>query len=144
MSIVQTVFRRHKLRQERHGLKHRNYRSRRSLPAKHAAPDGAWVASGGLGCYKHATPTELVCLGLIPPETPRNRIRQVLPGSPNRAVVPEPTDEANRYNPRQLTAKTLHKALYVGYAESCKPLRVVWLGWFQFPFPEGQHFSRSA
>ncbi len=37
MSIVQTAFRRHKLRQERHGLKHRNYRSRRSLPAKHAA-----------------------------------------------------------------------------------------------------------
>jgi hypothetical protein len=71
MSVVQTVFRRHKLRQERHGLKHRNYRSRRSLPAKHAAPDGAWVASGGLGCYKHATPTELVCFGPIPPEYAR-------------------------------------------------------------------------
>ena len=57
MFIVQTVFRRHKLRQVRHGLEHRNHRS---LPAKHAAPDGAWMASGGLGCYKHATPTELL------------------------------------------------------------------------------------
>ena len=47
MSIVQTVLHPHKLRQERHGLEHRNYRSRRSLPAKHAAPDGAWMASGG-------------------------------------------------------------------------------------------------
>ena len=57
MFIVQTVFRRHKLRQVRHCLEHRNHRS---LPAKHAAPDGAWMASGGLGCYKHATPTELL------------------------------------------------------------------------------------
>jgi hypothetical protein len=54
MSIVKTVLHRDKLRQERHGLEHRNYRTRRSLPARHAAPDGAWMASGGLGCYKHA------------------------------------------------------------------------------------------
>ncbi len=68
MFIVQTVFRRHKLRQVRHGLEHRNYRS---LPAKRAAPDGAWMASKGLGCYKHATPTKLVCFGPIPPEHAR-------------------------------------------------------------------------
>jgi hypothetical protein len=73
MSIVQTALHRHKLRQERHGLEHWNYRSRRSLPAKHAAPAGAWMASGSLGYYKHATPTELLCLGLIPPESARNR-----------------------------------------------------------------------
>ena len=32
------------------------------------------MASGGLGCYKHATPTELHCAGLIPPETARNQM----------------------------------------------------------------------
>ena len=47
MSIVETVLHRHKLRQERHGLEHRNYRTHRSLPAKHAALDRAWLASGG-------------------------------------------------------------------------------------------------
>src|ERR1035437_8602278 len=72
MSIVQTVLHRHKLRQEQHGLEHRNYRTRGSLPAKHAAPDGAWMASGGLGCYKHATPTELLCPGPLPPEPAMN------------------------------------------------------------------------
>jgi hypothetical protein len=46
MSIVQTVLHRHKLRQERHSLEHLNYRTRRSLPTKHAAPAGAWMALG--------------------------------------------------------------------------------------------------
>jgi hypothetical protein len=73
MSIVETVLHRHKLRQERHGLEHRNCRTRRSLPAKHAAPDGAWTAPG-VRFYKHATPTELFCPRLIPPETARNQI----------------------------------------------------------------------
>ena len=72
--MVEAVLHRHKLRQERHGLEHWNYRTRRSLAAKHAAPAGAWMASGGLGCYKHATPTELLCPGLIPPETARNEV----------------------------------------------------------------------
>ena len=87
MFIVQTVFHRDKLRQERHGLEYRNYRTRRSLPAKHAAPDRAWMASGGLGCYKHATPTELLCPGPIPPETARNEILSVgsHPGSLEKA-----------------------------------------------------------
>jgi hypothetical protein len=31
--------------------------------ADHAAPDAAWLASGGLGCCKHATPAELRCPG---------------------------------------------------------------------------------
>ena len=31
------------------------------------------MASGGLGCYKHATPSELLCPGLIPPETAMNQ-----------------------------------------------------------------------
>ena len=79
--MVETVLHRHKLRQERHGLEHRNYRTRRSLAAKHAAPDEAWMASGGLGCYKQATPAELLCPGLIPPETARN---QILPGGSSR------------------------------------------------------------
>jgi len=59
---------------QRHGLEHRNYPTRRSLPAKHAPPDAAWMASGGLGCYKHATPAELLCPGPNPPETARNQI----------------------------------------------------------------------
>jgi hypothetical protein len=32
--------------------------------------DGFWE----IGCYKHATPMELLCLGLIPPEAARNEI----------------------------------------------------------------------
>jgi hypothetical protein len=77
MSIVEAVLHRHKLRQERHDPAHRNNRTRRSLAAKHAAPARAWMASGGLGCYKHATPTELLCPGLIPPETARNEVPSV-------------------------------------------------------------------
>jgi hypothetical protein len=37
---------------------------------------------------------------------------------PNRAVVPEPTDEANRCNPGNVTPKTLQNALYVGSSEA--------------------------
>jgi hypothetical protein len=37
---------------------------------------------------------------------------------PNRAVVPKPTDEANRCNPGHVTPKTLQKALYVGSPKS--------------------------
>ena len=47
MSIVEAVLHGHKLRQERHGWARWNYRTRRSLAAKHAAPAGAWMASGG-------------------------------------------------------------------------------------------------
>ena len=62
-----------KLRQERHGLEYRNHLIPSPLHIKHAAPDGAWALSGGLGCYKHATPTELLHPGRIPPKTAKNR-----------------------------------------------------------------------
>ena len=57
---------------------------------------------------------------------------------PNRAVVPKPSDEANRCNLRHVAPKALQKALYVGYLESGKPLQVVGLGQSQFPFPEAR------
>ena len=37
---------------------------------------------------------------------------------PNPAVVPNPTDEANRCNLRHVAPKTLRKALYVEFSES--------------------------
>jgi hypothetical protein len=37
---------------------------------------------------------------------------------PNRAVVPKPIDEANRYILGHLTPKTLQKALCVAFIES--------------------------
>ena len=55
---------------------------------------------------------------------------------PNPAVVPKPTDEANRCNLRHVTPKMLQKALYVGFSESGRPLQVVCFGWSQFPIPE--------
>jgi len=54
---------------------------------------------------------------------------------PHRAVVPKPTDEANRCILRQVTPKTLRKALCVGYLETGKPLQVVGLGWSPISFP---------
>src|ERR1039458_3918391 len=57
----------------------------------------------------------------------------------NRAVLPEPIDEANRCDLRHVTPKTLQKALYVGLSESGRPLPVVCLGWSQFPVPEARH-----
>ena len=36
---------------------------------------------------------------------------------PNRAVVPKPTDAANRCNLRHVTPKTFQKALYVGFSQ---------------------------
>ena len=59
------------------------------------------------------------------------------PGA-NRAVLPEPTDEANRCNLGHVTPKTLQKALYVGFFGSGRLLQVVCLGWSQFPFPEAR------
>jgi hypothetical protein len=35
----------------------------------------------------------------------------------NRAVLPEPTEAANRYNLKHVTLKTLQKALYVGFSQ---------------------------
>jgi hypothetical protein len=46
--------------------------------------------------------------------------------NPNLAVVPEPTDEANRCNLRHVAPKTLQKALYVGLRDmklQCLPLK---------------------
>jgi hypothetical protein len=40
----------------------------------------------------------------------------------NRAVLPEPTDEANRCNLRHLTPTALQKAQYVGFSESAQTL----------------------
>jgi hypothetical protein len=62
-------------------------------------------------------------------------IRQVLPG-PNPAVVPKPTDEANRCNLRHGAPEILQKALYVGFSRSGRLLQVVCFGWSQFPIPE--------
>ena len=45
---------------------------------------------------------------------------------PNPAVVPKPTDEANRCNLGRVTPKTLQKALYVGFSQIDRPLQVVW------------------
>jgi hypothetical protein len=47
--------------------------------------DGFW----GLGRYKHATPTELLCIGLIPPEAARNGFLSVggSPGRPTRITL---------------------------------------------------------
>src|ERR1035438_708029 len=55
---------------------------------------------------------------------------------PNPAVVPKPTDVANRCNLRHVTPKTLQKALYVGFSQISRPLQVVWFGWSHFPVPE--------
>ena len=41
----------------------------------------------------------------------------------NRAVLPEPTDEANRCNLGHGTPKTLQKALYVRFSQSAGPHR---------------------
>ena len=56
--------------------------------------------------------------------------------APNRAVVPKPSDEANRCNLRHVAPKTFQKALYVGVFASSRLLQVVYLGWSQFPVPE--------
>ena len=47
------------------------------------------MASGGFACYKHATPTELLCPGPLPPETARNQIPLGggHPGSPEKAPL---------------------------------------------------------
>src|ERR1035438_7050934 len=55
---------------------------------------------------------------------------------PNPAVVPKPTNEANRCNLRHVTPKTLQKALYMGFSQTRWPLQVVCFGWSQFPIPE--------
>jgi hypothetical protein len=55
---------------------------------------------------------------------------------PNPAVVPKPTDEANRCNLRHVTPKTLQKTLYTGFSKIGRPLQVVCFGWSQFPIPE--------
>src|ERR1039457_2582014 len=55
---------------------------------------------------------------------------------PHPALLPQPTDEANRCNLRHVTPKTLQKALYVGFVESGRPPQVVCFGWSQFPVPE--------
>ena len=55
---------------------------------------------------------------------------------PHRAVVPKPTDEANRCILGHLTPKALQKTLYVGYSQMGRPLPVVCFGWSQLPFPE--------
>jgi hypothetical protein len=55
---------------------------------------------------------------------------------PNPAVVPKPTDEANRSNLRHVTPKTFQNTLYVGFSHIGRPLQVVWFGWSQFPIPE--------
>jgi hypothetical protein len=55
---------------------------------------------------------------------------------PNPAVVPKPTDEANRCNLRHLAPKTRRKALYVGFSHIDRPLQVVCFGWSRFPIPE--------
>jgi hypothetical protein len=55
---------------------------------------------------------------------------------PNPAVVPKPTDEANRCNLRHAAPKTPQKTLYVGFSQIGWPLRVVYFDWPQFPIPE--------
>ena len=42
---------------------------------------------------------------------------------PFRAVLLEPTDEANRYNLGHITPKTLHKALYVVFSKAVNHYR---------------------
>jgi hypothetical protein len=54
----------------------------------------------------------------------------------NHAVIPEPTDEANRCKRGHLTPKVLQKALYVGFFGSGRLLQVVWRDGTQFPVPE--------
>ena len=54
----------------------------------------------------------------------------------NRAVLPEPTDEANRCNLGHVTPKMLRKALYVGFFGSGRLLQVVWRDESRFPVPE--------
>ena len=61
-------------------------------------------------------------------------IRQVLPGSQSRRC-PEPHRRGQPLQSGALNAKTLQKALYVGFFGSDKPLQVVWLGWSSFPVP---------
>ena len=83
MSIVEAVFHRHKLRQERHGPAPRNYRTRRSLAAKHAAPAGAWMASGD----SVATNMPLLrsCFAqVLFQRKQRGTVRERLPGRPAR------------------------------------------------------------
>jgi hypothetical protein len=57
---------------------------------------------------------------------------------PNPAVVPKPTDKANRCILRHVAPKTLQKALYVGFARIGRPLQVVCFGSSQFPIPEAR------
>src|ERR1039458_9585324 len=57
---------------------------------------------------------------------------------PHGAVVPKPTDEANRCILGHGTPKTLRKALYVGSSQVGRPLQVLCLGWSQFPIPEAR------
>jgi hypothetical protein len=42
---------------------------------------------------------------------------------PIRAIVPNPTDEANRYDLGHVTPKTLKNALYVVLSQSADPYR---------------------
>ena len=62
----------------------------------------------------------------------------------NRAVLPEPTGEANRGNLGHLTPKTLQKALYVGSSQIGRPPQVVCFGWSLFPVPEACLPHRSS
>jgi hypothetical protein len=57
---------------------------------------------------------------------------------PNPAVVPKPTNEANRCNLGHVTPKALWKVLYMGFSQIGRPLQVVWRGWSQFPIPEAR------
>ena len=77
------------------------------------------------------------------PKTRTARSASILPAyrfflGPNRAVVPKPTNEANRCNPEHLTPKTLQKALYVGFSQIGQPPQVVYFGGSQFPVPEAR------
>jgi hypothetical protein len=62
---------------------------------------------------------------------PGRRARRFFLGA-NRSVVPKPIDEANRCNLRHVAPRTLQKALYVGFSQIGRPLRVVCLGWSHF------------
>ena len=53
---------------------------------------------------------------------------------PNCDIDPKPAHEANCCILSHLTAKTLQKALYVGYLGNGQPPQVVWFGWSRFPF----------
>ena len=58
-----------------------------------------------------------------------------LAGSSWAPIAPlsrKPIDEANRCNLRHVAPRTLQKALYVGFSQIGRPLRVVCLGWSHF------------